>query len=67
MDLSIIIVSFNTKDLLKKCLESLPLFLEIIVVDNASSDGTIQMVKKFKELKIRIFQGNARKNSGAKY
>jgi len=51
MNLSVIIVSFNTKDLLKRCLESLPSSLEIIVVDNASSDGTIQMVKKFKELK----------------
>lgn len=51
MDLSIVIVSWNVKGLLKKCLESIfqnqgNLELEIVVVDNASQDGTIEMVKK---------------------
>lgn len=58
--LSIIIVSFNVKNLLKECIESLVnevnrnknLDIEIIVVDNASKDGT----KKFlKDLKISKF------------
>jgi GT2 family glycosyltransferase len=45
IDLSIIIVSYNTKDVLKECIESIyktvgSLNFEIIVVDNASSDGT---------------------------
>ena len=51
MELSIVIVSWNVKKLLQKCLESIlknqgDLKLEIIVVDNASKDGTAGMVKK---------------------
>jgi hypothetical protein len=45
-DLSIIIVSFNTRELLLSCLESILKTVkkssyEIIVVDNGSSDGTV--------------------------
>ncbi len=46
--LSIVIVSYNTRDDLRGCLESLQgvtLPLEIIVVDNASSDGSADMVR----------------------
>ncbi len=56
-DLSIIIPSFNTKDITKECLERLvscittsntsttkPIAVEIIVVDNASSDGSVDML-----------------------
>lgn len=49
---AIIIVSFNGKDLLRPCLASLerhPLTLgqsEIHVVDNASSDGAVDMVRR---------------------
>ncbi|MCJ7804134.1 glycosyltransferase family 2 protein [Patescibacteria group bacterium] len=62
MDLSIIIVSFNTKDLLKKCLLSLSPKAEIIIVDNDSNDGTIEMLKEMKAscpaLKIIFNQEN---------
>ena len=49
MDLSIIIVNWNTRDLLRGCLASLPaategLTTEILVVDNASGDGSAAMV-----------------------
>lgn len=48
--LSIIIVSWNTKELLKQCLDSLVSNVEIIIVDNGSSDGSQEMVKeKFPE------------------
>jgi N-acetylglucosaminyl-diphospho-decaprenol L-rhamnosyltransferase len=49
--LSVIIVSYNTKDLLRQCLVSLyerPRYLswEVIVVDNHSQDGSAQMVQE---------------------
>ena len=50
MDLSVVIISWNTKGLLMRCLESVlsegeRLSLEILVVDNASSDGSAGMVR----------------------
>lgn len=50
MDVSIIIVSYNSRVALGPCLDSLKkqiVFnrIEVIVVDNASSDGTPQMVR----------------------
>lgn len=46
---SIIIVSFNTRDLLRECLQTLAkeavnLNYEVIVIDNASADGSADMV-----------------------
>ena len=54
VDLSIIVLSYNTCDLTKRCVESLIDSLElshtvtyqIIVVDNASSDGSQEMIKR---------------------
>jgi len=50
MDVSIIIVNWNTKKLLKDCLTSIyeqtgNLGYEVLVVDNCSSDGSTEMVK----------------------
>ncbi len=45
--LSVVIVSYNTRDLLRDCLQSLavsPAKPEVIVVDNASRDGSAAMV-----------------------
>ena len=50
-DLSIVIVSWNVKEKLSACLESLSsgalrgLAHEIILIDNASQDGTVEMVR----------------------
>jgi N-acetylglucosaminyl-diphospho-decaprenol L-rhamnosyltransferase len=41
---SVVIVSYNTCDLLRRCLQSLSEADEIIVVDNASADGSAEMV-----------------------
>lgn len=51
IDLSLVIVSFNTKEILDQCLKSVQkaakgLQTEAFVVDNNSGDGTPQMVKK---------------------
>ncbi len=51
IDLSIIIVNWNTKDLLRNCLDSVyktvsELIFEVIVVDNFSSDGSVAMLEK---------------------
>jgi GT2 family glycosyltransferase len=51
MDISIVIVSYNTKDLLPLCIGSikektLGLNYEIIVVDNASTDGSADLIRK---------------------
>lgn len=60
MDLSIIVVNFNTKRLLRNCLASIfrglensSLNFEIIVVDNGSTDGSSQMVEEsFPQVKL---------------
>lgn len=49
MDVSIIIVNYNTRDLLKNCVKSIieqtkGISYEIIVSDNASNDGSIEML-----------------------
>jgi hypothetical protein len=49
--LSILVVSWNTRDLLRRCVESIApaleaLDAEAIVVDNASSDGSAGMVRE---------------------
>src|SRR2546423_15321954 len=51
IDLSIIIVSWNVRDYLSACLDSIranvgDLALEMIVVDSGSTDGTADMVRE---------------------
>lgn len=51
-DLSIVILNYNTEELLKNCLRSLTkipeseLSSEVIVADNGSTDGSVGMIKK---------------------
>lgn len=55
MDLSIIIISYNTKEITKRCLDTVLASLahdpsishEVIVLDNASTDGSIEMLKSY--------------------
>jgi len=66
-DLSIVTVSFNTRDLLREVLAAAArhrgrLVLEQWVVDNASSDGTVEMIRReFPEVKLLA----SRENLGA--
>ena len=52
VDLSIIIVNWNTRDHLRACLQSIyahppsKYTFEVIVVDNASADGSVDMVRR---------------------
>jgi hypothetical protein len=50
-DVSVVIVNWNTRDILRNCLKSIyeqtgDVALEVIVIDNASSDGSAEMVRK---------------------
>lgn len=69
--LSVIIVSFNTKDLIKNCIESVVkntkgIGYEIIVVDNGSTDDSTAEIKrlksKYRGVDIRLFEN--KKNLG---
>jgi GT2 family glycosyltransferase len=62
---SVLIVNWNTRELLQACLESLRRYpsamaMEIVVVDNASADGSADMVSaEFTEVKLIISPVNA--------
>jgi len=64
MKLSVIIVSWNVKDLLRKCLTSIfasdgDFELEVFVVDNASGDGSADAVEKeFPKVKLIASEKN---------
>src|SRR5271167_2095578 len=50
-DVSVVIVSFNTREVLRECLESVrrgseSLRVQTIVVDNCSADGSREMVQQ---------------------
>lgn len=57
-DLAIVIVNWNVKELLRECLKSVysqsrGISLEVVVIDNASSDGSVDIVEKeFPEVKL---------------
>lgn len=67
MDLSIIILNYNSSDYLKKCLESInksdfgKYSYEIIVVDNNSSDNSIELSKSLKILNTKYLLLNTNK------
>lgn len=64
MDLSIVIVSYNTKEMLRACLNSLEagtegLTVETFVVDNNSPDGSAEMVRtEFPQVRLIANTGN---------
>jgi len=64
MDLSVIIVTYKEKELLRKCLQSVlnsktNYKFEILVSDSNSSDGTVEMVKQeFPQVKLLDNQQN---------
>lgn len=53
-DTSVIVVTYNHEYFIKTCLNSLMtnIGLEIIIVDNCSSDSTVKTIKKFPSVKL---------------
>lgn len=54
-EISVIIVNYNAGDLLRACIDSLhncPLEIQIIVVDNASTDGSLKALAGHSHIKI---------------
>lgn len=56
-DLSVIVVSWNTRDLLLRCLETLRAAagssaLETIVVDNGSTDGSLEALRSLPDVRL---------------
>ena len=69
MDISVIIVNWNTKNLLYDCLASVyktlaGLSFEIIVVDNASTDGSVAMLQT-QYPRVRVIANSENKGFGA--
>ncbi len=53
MAITAVVVNYNTCTLLRRCLESLASWPEVVVVDNASTDGSAAMVAQdFPEVKL---------------
>ena len=69
MDVTIIIVNYNTKELLKECLQSVyketqGIAFEVIVSDNGSLDGSVEMIKQdFPQ--VILIENNANLGFGA--
>jgi len=69
LDVSIIIVSWNTKEILIDCLESIfeqtrDTEFEVVVVDNCSSDGSVEMVaSEFPQ--VRLIENSENKGFAA--
>jgi len=64
LDLAIIIVNYNTRDLLSACLESIydsqgDITFSVIVVDNASMDGSgVMVTSEFPQAELIASQRN---------
>lgn len=64
MDLSVVIVNWNVRDLLRRCLQSIfnnttGISFEVFVMDNASADGSVEMVRsEFPSVSVIANNGN---------
>ena len=58
LDITLVIVSFNTREILLRCLGSIikhtqEVSYEVIIVDNASEDGTVEaVIELFPEVEV---------------
>ena len=63
MDVSVIIVNYNTKELTRNCIDSVfaqtsGVTFEVILVDNASTDGSVELFEKDKRIRFIESGGN---------
>lgn len=72
LKLSIVIVSYNTKNILLDCINSInqsdidKSILEIIIVDNGSNDGTLELIQELKKnIKIKLIKNERNIGFGA--
>lgn len=59
MRISAVIVNYNTRDILKDCVENLfgtGIDLQIVVVDNGSTDGSVEMTKETFGDKVHLIE-----------
>lgn len=59
---SVVILSWNTKKLLEQCLKSIPFSVQVIVVDNGSTDGTLHFLDNLKWPNLKVIKND--KNLG---
>lgn len=69
LDLSIITISYNTRDILKACLDSIIRFThgisyEIIVVSTGSNDGSLEMLQSYSQKHSEVKLIDAKENLG---
>ena len=69
VDVTAIVVNWNTREILRDCLQSIyeqagDIQFEIIVVDNASSDGSCEMVEK-EFAAVKLIRNNANRGYAA--
>lgn len=58
--ISVIVVSYNTREKLRRCLECIERHHEVIVIDNASADGSPEMVRNdFPQARLIANEENA--------
>jgi GT2 family glycosyltransferase len=66
--LSIIIITYNSEQVIEKCIESIynsekrENLFEIVLIDNNSSDNTVKIIEKFRKSNLKVFYNN--KNLG---
>jgi GT2 family glycosyltransferase len=59
MRISVLIVSYNVRDLLARCLASVRHAHQVVVIDNGSSDGSVAMVRQqFPDVEIEEHSDN---------
>lgn len=66
MSVSVIIPNYNNARFLERCLASViddPVVSEVLVYDNASTDGSVGMIERFAHFKVRVIAGD--RNIGA--